>query len=442
MERVICTLITTNSGYIKKIKQNNKLFVRKYTYNTFFRLFINEVACMKKFRDDNIISLINYGIENNSYMNYYLTMPFYKMDLESFFRKHISPEIIDYIVGEIFKGLSHIHSYNMIHGDIKPSNILINYDSSMTKENISIKIIDFEFCGYTSSTYDKYTINYRPIEGFLENEYYLSSDIWAMGCLVYQIINNKSLFPKDNNADKIFNKIPIRYKNIYFRESVDNYRIPIQLSNERYKIKFTKLIYDTIIINHEYRLSCMEILDKYYSVSYMPNISYIPTPRFVNTYRDKLTVKLNKIINKFKNEIYDVYEIHNLYTYRLKAKTLWDKYNKYLSIITVFDLIDNMGSATALKLYNILNFDYYDYDNSILLYDILHDINFNIYPTTIMTVILNDKRTSFENMTLEDIYIMLKIVYHFISSHNIICNKTEKNIINLYNNIESHFKNE
>ena len=74
-------------------------------------------------------------------------------------------------------GIKFLHSKKIIHGDIKPQNILIY-------NNIA-KISDFGLSCYEYHIPFKilYTKEYRPPE----TDYSVKSDIWAFGCTLYEI---------------------------------------------------------------------------------------------------------------------------------------------------------------------------------------------------------------------------------------------------------------
>lgn len=91
-------------------------------------------------------------------------------------------------IKDIITGLFFLHSYNIIHGDLKPSNILI--------ENEQAKLNDFSRSRFSNSRKTNqilYTFNYRPPEAY-KKKITLASDIWALGCSLYEIYYNKNYF--------------------------------------------------------------------------------------------------------------------------------------------------------------------------------------------------------------------------------------------------------
>jgi len=93
---------------------------------------------------------------------------------------------------QLFSGLDAIHKRNIIHGDIKPENLL------WYKETGILKIADFGISVSFRKLPMKHdtmcTINYRPPEISLGIGYTPSIDIWSAGCLMYFLGTNGTQF--------------------------------------------------------------------------------------------------------------------------------------------------------------------------------------------------------------------------------------------------------
>jgi len=108
------------------------------------------------------------------------------------------------ILYQIFCGLNYLHSHNIIHGDVKSENVLIF-------KGIETKIADFGlsevyYPGKKMSVY-KYSPRYMPPEIMFRDltqnlkEYDTSADIWATGCILYELIFGESFFNGENNEE-------------------------------------------------------------------------------------------------------------------------------------------------------------------------------------------------------------------------------------------------
>ncbi|KAF2357193.1 Protein kinase domain [Trinorchestia longiramus] len=104
-------------------------------------------------------------------------------------------ESASFYTGEMLKGLEHLHSLNIVHRDLKPENILLD-------DKMHIKISDFgsakilekvdseEPVGdlLRSSSFVG-TAQYVSPEVLQEKKVCFASDLWSLGCIIYQIVS-------------------------------------------------------------------------------------------------------------------------------------------------------------------------------------------------------------------------------------------------------------
>ncbi len=143
----------------------------------------------------------------------YLVMPFCKNgSAEILVGKLSAPDDIWKFIFDTASGLEYLHACTpqIIHQDIKPGNILVDANGNycITDFGISIKsgirddqYLDNGSCGTTI---------YMPPERF-EDEYVAdaSSDIWALGATIYELINGDVPFGSDGgNAQKKQKQVP------------------------------------------------------------------------------------------------------------------------------------------------------------------------------------------------------------------------------------------
>ena len=87
-----------------------------------------------------------------------------------------------------------------MHRDLKPGNILIKGDC--------IKLADFGLAKALNNSHDRYsfsvvTLHYRAKEVLMNHNYGLGVDIWALGCILYELDNKKILLPGRNELDQL-----------------------------------------------------------------------------------------------------------------------------------------------------------------------------------------------------------------------------------------------
>ena len=126
------------------------------------------------------------------------------MDLLKLIRKgSISYENILFICTDVLQGLHFLHSNYICHRDIKPSNILINETGGV----YTAKLCDFGLSRQFSNEMTRgtdYMVTrwYRAPEVINRSKgYKFGIDMWAFGCIVYEMATRQPMFPLVNESD-------------------------------------------------------------------------------------------------------------------------------------------------------------------------------------------------------------------------------------------------
>jgi len=90
---------------------------------------------------------------------------------------------------KILQGLLFIHNKNIVHGDIKPQNILISGDEIKITDFGTSRFVDDVFVNTTDGAG---TWSYMAPEVAGTNKRYLNSDIYSMGVLLYQLLSGRT----------------------------------------------------------------------------------------------------------------------------------------------------------------------------------------------------------------------------------------------------------
>jgi len=107
---------------------------------------------------------------------------------------------VKFYMYQTIKAIDHMHRRGIFHRDIKPENILIKDDR--------VKLADFGSCRgiYSQPPFTEYisTRWYRPPECLLTDGYYSHKmDIWAIGCVFFEIFSLSPLFPGNDEVDQV-----------------------------------------------------------------------------------------------------------------------------------------------------------------------------------------------------------------------------------------------
>lgn len=171
--------------------------------------------------DPSLIQIYDVFVDKNS-LKLHIVMESMDQNLYQLMKKRkstlFSPITMKSILSQILAGITHIHSCNYFHRDVKPENILvtnsIQYQSDLIarglpaiKDSYVVKLADYGLARninnlkpYTSYVSTRW---YRSPEILLRQNYYsYPADIWAFGCVLIEIANFAPLFPGSNELDQ------------------------------------------------------------------------------------------------------------------------------------------------------------------------------------------------------------------------------------------------
>ena len=180
---------------------------------------------------------------------------------------------------QIVKGLKSLHDMGIMHRDIKSSNIFLFSNGMAKLGDLNIcKILSDDNLGRTQTG----TPAYAAPEVWMEKPYGLKSDIWSLGCVLYEMITLKCPFREDNMV-KLYNKVLVgEYKDI-----------PNNFSDELKWI--LKQMINTEINN---RFSCYDILN----CKFINNIISEEKKNLKKKYSSEKRINEYKVKN-YKNKI-------------------------------------------------------------------------------------------------------------------------------------------
>ena len=110
-------------------------------------------------------------------------------------QKRISEQNAKFYFIEILLGLNNFHQRNIIYGDLKPENVLLD-------EEGHLNLTDFGQCRCVEKDEDQFlniTIEYTAPEILLGQPRSPASDYWALGCLLYEMVVGIAPFYNENN---------------------------------------------------------------------------------------------------------------------------------------------------------------------------------------------------------------------------------------------------
>ena len=168
---------------------------------------IREIALLKELSHPNIVRLIDVIYHNQRLI---LVFEFLDLDLRRYMANNFSDPVpiplARSMTRQLLEGINYCHKSKVIHRDLKPQNLLINYDGTL-------KIADFGLARaigipYKALTDEVVTLWYRPPDVLLGSKNYSTNiDIWGVGCIMAELVTGKPLFPgldEENQLKRIF----------------------------------------------------------------------------------------------------------------------------------------------------------------------------------------------------------------------------------------------
>ncbi|KMT00218.1 hypothetical protein BVRB_1g020320 isoform A [Beta vulgaris subsp. vulgaris] len=166
---------------------------------------IREISLLKEMQHGNIVRLQDVV---HSEKRLYLVFEYLDLDL----KKHMDsspdfakdPRMIKRFLYQILRGIAYCHSHRVLHRDLKPQNLLID------RQTNALKLADFGLARafgipVRTFTHEVVTLWYRAPEILLGSRHYSTPvDVWSVGCIFAEMVNQKPLFPGDSEIDELF----------------------------------------------------------------------------------------------------------------------------------------------------------------------------------------------------------------------------------------------
>jgi mitogen-activated protein kinase 15 len=197
-------------------RKNNQVCAVKKCFDA----FQNSTDAQRTFREimylqalhghENIIQIFNVLKADND-RDIYIVTDFMESDLHAVIKAKILEDVHkQFIIYQVLKALKYMHSGELIHRDIKPSNILLNADCS-------IKLCDFGLARSVAPTVISNQDSSNPVmTDYVATRWYRAPeilfgspsytkgvDVWAVGCILAEMIVGKPLFPGTSTLDQL-----------------------------------------------------------------------------------------------------------------------------------------------------------------------------------------------------------------------------------------------
>jgi DNA-binding NarL/FixJ family response regulator len=171
--------------------------------------FQTEAQTLSQVSHPNLVGVFDFGI--TAHGEPFMVMDYHQgQSLENYLIAN-GPLPVDFgrnVFTQVCEALSAVHSAGIVHRDIKPSNIIVSRDNPPV-----VKLVDFGIAKSVSSSKEKLkltmtgevvgTPRYMSPEQCTGRELDARSDIYALGCVMYECFTGKPTFEGDSFYDMV-----------------------------------------------------------------------------------------------------------------------------------------------------------------------------------------------------------------------------------------------
>ncbi|KAL0232153.1 hypothetical protein PCE1_003149 [Barthelona sp. PCE] len=215
---LLCKIGQGAYGYVYKCisHKNRKVVALKKIFDAFqnatdSQRTFREICFLQELEHENIIRLLNVLKADND-RDIYLVFEFMETDLHAVIRGNLlEPIHIQYIIYQILKALKYMHSGDLIHRDMKPSNVLLNSECH-------VKLADFGLARSLRATSNSGPVMtdyvatrwYRSPEILVGSQHYTGAvDLWAVGCILGEALGGRPMFPGRSTMNQLARLIEV-----------------------------------------------------------------------------------------------------------------------------------------------------------------------------------------------------------------------------------------
>ena len=193
------------------------------------KAIVVEVNALRELRHPNIIRYVDRVLDKKNYVIYLIMEYAEGGDLAQYIakcrkqRRYIDEDLIWRVLTQLLLALHECHSRKILHRDIKPGNVFLD-------TNKNIKLGDFGLARTLGkdSLFAKTTVGtpyYMSPEQVRGSAYNAKSDVWSLGCLIYEMATLQPPFLAND-----YNRLVVKIKEGRYR------RLPSTYSDDLNKV--------------------------------------------------------------------------------------------------------------------------------------------------------------------------------------------------------------
>jgi cyclin-dependent kinase-like len=170
------------------------------------KTILREVKILRMLKQDNIVNLKEAFRRKGKL---YLVFEYVEKNLLEALEESgngLDPELVRTYMYQLVKAIEWCHRHNVIHRDIKPENLLVSAQAEPL-----LKLCDFGFARTITSRGGQVLTDYVATRWYRSPELLLGCtdygkpvDMWAIGCIMGELIDGQPLFPGESEIDQLY----------------------------------------------------------------------------------------------------------------------------------------------------------------------------------------------------------------------------------------------
>ncbi|KAK6782698.1 hypothetical protein RDI58_020494 [Solanum bulbocastanum] len=191
-----------------------------------------------------------------------------------------------YYAFQLLEGISHVHNKGFIHCDLKPANILV---FPPTEKYMRLKLADFGLSLKSTETHDdsskkhphhhRGTLAYASPESVTSEVYTKDVDIWALGCIVIEMIAGRRVWSGYKSNYELALKIAHEEPEIPYNISKDAKDFLSKCLERDYNQRWTA----EMLLNHPFIIKNMNVKKMYDDDVLIRKCNWISTEHLFST---------------------------------------------------------------------------------------------------------------------------------------------------------------
>lgn len=257
--------ISANTNFIKVIPFKIIKFDKLLNY-------FEKISILSVSKLNSVVPILNYSFMEND--NLKIIVPKYSYSLQ----QYIDTNFPNYnsILLLIVRTLQSLHAINILHLNLKPSNVLFDSNHSLYLSDYMINSIrTIEYIPF-------YNLYYLSPEQLSFKYVTYSSDLWSLGCILYEMIYFDIPFNYSFNPSKVDNeiikkllqvnpskRISLNELEIYLMNNLENRNLLTSVVDNRKELFLTNTIISVIDQNYTFNKKEYKVIMKEKCILYI-----------------------------------------------------------------------------------------------------------------------------------------------------------------------------